>query len=275
MALLRRKNANPEGRMSLADHFREFRNRVVISAIAIVIGAVVGWIYFDVIWNHLTAPLMDFAKGRHLEDKVSVNFNQATQAFSVRLKISMWCGLILASPVWLWQIWAFLVPGLTKKEKARARWFIFSAVPLFVGGCVLGSYTINGVLDVLYGFTPKNASNIIDASNYLGFVMKFILLFGLAFLLPVFLVGLNAAHILPGRVMLKGWRIAVFGIAVFSAMMSPTPDAWTMLVLMVPMILLYYIACGISIWQDKRRAKRADDSRPDWMDTADDEASPL
>ncbi|YAL84588.1 twin-arginine translocase subunit TatC [Dermacoccaceae bacterium W4C1] len=284
MAILTRRKENPEARMSLGEHFREFRNRTLIAALALTVGAIVGWIYydpgwifghrFDGVWNHLIAPLKDFAEQRRQEDDsfVSPNFNQPTQAFTIRLKISLFVGVILSSPVWLWQIWAFLVPGLTPKEKKVARLFVCGAVPLFVGGCLLGAYAINNVLDVLYGFTPESATNIVDASNYVGFVTKFILVFGLAFLLPVLLLALNTIGILPGRMMLRGWRIAVLAIALFSAMMSPTPDVWSMFVLMFPMIGLYYLSCGIAILLDRRRAKK---NRPEWMDTADDEASSI
>lgn len=284
MALLGRRKANPEARMSLSDHLREFRNRALIAALAIVAASIIGFIYyepgwifghrFDGIWNHLIAPLNDFADKRRAagDDIVKPNFNQPTQAFTIRLKISMFVGLILASPVWLWQIWGFLVPGLTKREKKVARLFIISAVPLFVGGCLLGAYAINNVLEILYNFTPESASNIIDASNYISFVTKFILVFGLAFLLPVLLMALNTARILPGKVMLRGWRIAVMSIAIFSAMMSPTPDAWSMLVLMLPMIGLYYMSCGLAILLDRRRESKA---RPAWQDVPDDEASTL
>ncbi len=118
---------------------------------------------------------------------------------------------------------------------------------------------------------PQGAANLPDAALYLTFVTRFILAFGLAFLLPVFLVGLNVAHILPARIMLKGWRIAVILIFVFSAMMTPTPDAWTMLALALPMIGLFYAAVGVSMLLDKRRARR----EPEWAKVPDDEASPL
>jgi sec-independent protein translocase protein TatC len=110
-----------------------------------------------------------------------------------------------------------------------------------------------------------------DAALYLTFVTRFILAFGLAFLLPVFLVGLNAAHVLPARIMLKGWRIAVILIFVFAAMMTPTPDAWTMLALAFPMVALFYAAVGIATLLDRRRTRR----EPEWTKVADDEASPL
>jgi sec-independent protein translocase protein TatC len=285
MALLRRR-ANPEARMSLGEHFREFRNRTLIAAVAILIGGVVGWIVYDPIsigswssqgvWKFLIQPIFDY-RAEHPDANINPNFGQATQAFSLRIKISFFVGLILSSPVWLWQIWGFLVPGLTKQEKKIARLFIGSAVPLFVTGCVFGSLAVPAIIGALFGFTPADGitSNLIDATYYIDFVTKFILLMGLSFLLPVILMALNAIRILPGRVMLRGWRVAVIVIAVFSAMMAPTPDPLAMFVILVPLMILYYGSCGLAIWLDKRRAAQEDKERPDWMDVADDEQSEL
>lgn len=282
MALLRRRAANPEARMSLGEHFREFRNRTLIAAVAITVGAVLGWILYDPVtiwrwdfqgvWKVLTQPI-DIYREENPGADLRPNFGQATQAFRLRIKISFFVGLILSSPVWLWQIWGFLVPGLTKKEKKVARIFIASAVPLFLAGCLLGIFAIPSIFDVLFNFTPDGfAANILDATYYINFVMKFILLMGLSFLLPVILMALNTIRILPGRIMLKGWRVAVILIAVFSAMMAPTPDPLAMFVILIPLMILYYGSCGLAIWLDKRREAR---DRPDWMDVPDDEASAL
>lgn len=283
MALLRRRAANPEARMSLGEHFREFRNRTLIAAVAILAGGVIGWIlyspvsigpvHFDGVWNRLIEPIQDY-RAAHPGSDIRPNFGQATQAFSLQIKIAFFVGLILSSPVWLWQIWGFLVPGLTKREKNVARMFICSAVPLFVGGCLFGALAVPNIIDVLFNFTPTDgfASNIVDATYYINFVTKFILLMGLSFLLPVILMALNTIRILPGRVMLKGWRVAVLVIAVFSAMMAPTPDPLAMFVILVPLMVLYYGSCGLAIWLDKRREAK---ERPDWMDLDDDEVSEL
>ncbi|MDE9367413.1 twin-arginine translocase subunit TatC [Luteipulveratus sp. YIM 133132] len=271
MALLGRKNANPEARMSLGDHFREFRNRALVAALAIAIGSAVGWMVYEHLVTFLTRPLVELSKERNSEF-VKLNYAGITSAFTLHLKIAMWLGVILASPVWLWQIWAFLVPGLTKKEKKVARLFVAAAVPLFLAGCYAATWALPKAVEVLLGFTPDDAANLPNAGEYFTFCTRFILAFGIAFLLPVFLVGLNTARILPGRIMLKGWRIAIILIFVFAAMMTPTPDAWTMLALALPMVGLYYLACGFSIVMDKRRAKR---DRPDWMDVPDDQASAL
>ena len=202
---------------------------------------------------------------------VNVNFGGITQPFTVQLQVALFVGFILASPVWLYQVWGFIVPGLTKREKRTTMLFVGAAVPLFLGGCFLATKVVPKAVEVLLGFTPQGAANLPDAALYLTFVTRFILAFGLAFLLPVFLVGLNVAHILPARVMLKGWRIAVILIFVFSAMMTPTPDAWTMLALAFPMIALFYGAVGVSALLDRRRSRH----EPEWLKVPDDEASPL
>jgi sec-independent protein translocase protein TatC len=268
MATLRRKRS-PDGRMSLGDHLRELRRRLVIAAAAIVVGSVLGWVEYDWLFTQIMAPLRKLAKERG--GLVNINFGGITQPFTVQLQVAMFVGVIVASPVWLYQVWGFIVPGLTKREKRTALAFVGAAAPLFIGGCYLATRVVPKAVEILIGFTPQGAANLPDAALYLTFVTRFILAFGLAFLLPVFLVGLNVAHILPARIMLKGWRIAVLLIFIFAAMMTPTPDAWTMLVLALPMVGLFYMAVGVSLLLDRRRAR----NEPEWSKLADDEASPL
>ena len=268
MAILRRKRS-PDGRMSLGDHLRELRRRVVIAASAILVGSVIGWFEYDSLFTQIMAPLRKLEAERG--GLVNINFGGITQPFTVQLQVAMFVGIIVASPVWLFQVWGFIVPGLTKREKRTAMAFVGAAAPLFLTGCFLATRVVPRAVEILIGFTPQGAANLPDAALYLTFVTRFILAFGLAFLLPVFLVGLNVAHILPARVMLKGWRIAVLLIFVFAAVMTPTPDAWTMLVLAFPMVGLFYAAVGVSMLLDKRRARR----EPEWAKVPDDEASPL
>jgi sec-independent protein translocase protein TatC len=269
MALLRRRR-NPEGRMSLGDHLRELRRRLVIAAIAVALGSVVGWLQYDWLLTTLTEPLRVVSHQR-AGSLVGINFGGVTSAFSIKLKVSMFVGVLLASPVWLYELWAFIVPGLTRREKRTAVGFIGAAVPLFLGGCYLAHWALPKAVEVLLGFTPTGAVNLTNASDYLTFVIRFILAFGLAFLLPVLLVALNVAHVLPAHVMLKGWRPAVMLIFVFSAMMTPTPDAWTMIALALPMVGLYFGAYGVALLLDRRRARH----EPEWTHVADDEASSL
>jgi sec-independent protein translocase protein TatC len=268
MAALRHKR-KADGRMSLGDHLRELRRRLVIAALAIAVGSVFGWLGYDRLFNAIMAPLRQVAAERH--GLVNINFGGITQPFTVQLQVALFVGVIVASPVWLFQVWGFIVPGLTKREKRTSIAFIGAAVPLFLLGCFLATLAVPRAVEVLLGFTPQGAVNLPDAALYLTFVTRFILAFGLAFLLPVFLVGLNAAHVLPARIMLKGWRIAVILIFVFAAMMTPTPDAWTMLALAFPMVALFYAAVGIATLLDRRRTRR----EPEWTKVPDDEASPL
>ncbi|NHN54799.1 twin-arginine translocase subunit TatC [Calidifontibacter sp. DB0510] len=260
--------------MSLGEHFREFRRRLLICAIAIVIGGFWGWsIYDSTIVPWFEAPLAYVRSEHHYANAGVLNYsaNGVSEAFGIKLKIALWFGVLVASPIWLWQIWAFLAPGLTRKEKRTGVLFLAVAVPLFALGCWAANLGLPNAVDFLLGATPDTpgSANLTDAQKYVSFVTKFILVFGLAFLLPVFLVGLNMVRVLPGQVMLKGWRVAVMLIAVFCAVMCPAPDAWSMLALMIPMIMLYFIAAGISVLLDKRREKE----RPAWLDVPDDQTS--
>jgi sec-independent protein translocase protein TatC len=265
-----RRARNPEGRMSLGDHLRELRRRLVISAIAVLVFSVLGWIFYPQVYARLSAPFNDY-KVAHPHSVISLNFGNATAAFSQQLSISIFVGVLVSSPVWLYQLWAFIVPGLTKREKRISLAFIAAIAPLFIAGCALAYYVLPKVLAVLYGFTPAGASNIQQVSDYFSFVTRFILAFGGAFLMPVFLVALNAIGLLPASAMLKAWRPAVFGIFVLSAILTPTPDAFTMFLMAIPLVVLYFLAILVSKLIERRRRR----NRPEWADVADDEASAL
>ncbi|WP_404382731.1 twin-arginine translocase subunit TatC [Knoellia locipacati] len=257
--------------MSLGDHLREFRRRLFIAAAALIACTVVGWYLFDTIYLHLTAPIATIAEQRGEGSLIDLNYAGLTAAFSQRLSLSIWAGTIMSAPMWLWQAWAFVVPGLTKKEKRLSRLFIAAIVPLFLGGCWFGYTTLPKAVEILLGFTPEGAANLPEAALYFSFVTRFILVFGIAFLFPVVLVALNVAGVLPAHVMLKGWRPAIVLIVLFSAVATPTPDPFTMLLLAAPLVVLYFAAYGVARLIDRRRAK----DRPDWLETSDDEASAL
>ncbi len=270
MALKKRASKDPEGRMPLKEHLLELRRRLMVAAAAVVVGAIVGWIYYDPVYTHLTAPFEEY-KRQNPNAIVSLNFGNATAAFSQQFTISVFTGVIASSPVWLWQIWAFILPGLTRREKRISMAFFSATVPLFLTGCLFAYYTLPKALIILFGFTPKDASNIQQAADYFKFVTRFILAFGAAWLLPVFLVGLVAVGVLRARSLLKSWRVAILLIFISSAVITPTPDPVTMFLLAGPLVLLYFGACGIALLIDRRR----EEARPDWLDTPDDEASPL
>ena len=145
MALLRRKR-DTDGRMSLGDHLRELRRRVVIAGSAIVLGSILGWLQYNWLFNQIMAPLRKVAAERH--GLVNINFGGITQPFTVQLQVALFVGVIVASPVWLYQVWGFIVPGLTKREKRTTVGFIGSAVPLFLGGCFFATLAEGPVLAV-------------------------------------------------------------------------------------------------------------------------------
>jgi sec-independent protein translocase protein TatC len=268
-----RRARNPEGRMSLGDHLRELRRRVLVCAVALVLASVAGWFLFQTVYDHLTDPLLDIARERGDERSIALNYAGLTAAFSQRLSIAIFVGCLLSSPVWLYQVWAFIVPGLTRKERRISLAFIGATVPLFLGGCWFAYQTLPKTVGILISFTPQGAVNYPEAALYFSFVTRFIVVFGLAFVIPVFLVALNVIRVLPASVMRRTWRPAILVIFIFAAIATPTPDPFTMFLLAIPLSLLYGGALVVATLLDRRRAK----DRPAWAEEqlSDDEASTL
>ena len=271
--------------MPLKEHLLEFRNRLMIAAAAVVVGTVLGWVLYDGVtiggWEYqgvyqqLTLPFDEYKASNPESAVASLNYGNATTAFTTQLGISIFTGVIISSPVWVWQIWAFILPGLTRREKKMSLGVFASAMPLFLTGCFFAYITLPKALIILFGFTPDDgkSSNIQQASDYFTFVTRFILAFGLAWLLPVFLVGLVGIGVLTGRTLLKSWRVAILLIFIASAIITPTPDPFTMFLLAGPLCLLYFGAIGVALLIDRRRI--ASGEEPDWSHLSDDEASPL
>jgi sec-independent protein translocase protein TatC len=257
--------------MSLGDHLRELRKRFLIALGAIVVASVLGWARYEWLLARLQEPLKELRATRTDGSIITINFSGLTDAFATQITVSLFVGLVVSSPIWLWQLWAFVVPGLTRKEKRITMAFTFAAAPLFLTGCYLAYLTVPKAVAVLLGFTPAGAANITDAAVYLNFLLKFIIAFGLAFLLPVFLVAFDLIGVLRARTMLKAWRPAVMILFAFAAIMTPTPDPYSMLMLGTPMVGLYFLAVGISAIIDRRRAKH----EPEWLGVPDEEASAL
>jgi sec-independent protein translocase protein TatC len=245
---------NKERRMSLGSHLRELRKRLSWSAGFIVAGTVAGWFLFDPVFKILQQPLLDVTRARGIE--AIVNFGTVVSAFDLRIQVSIFLGLIMTSPVWLWNLWAFVAPGLKKREKRFAIGFVSASLPLFLMGTTLAWTSLPGFVVVLIGFTPEGSSNVINASEYVLFAIRILLIFGLAFVMPVVLVLLNFAGLATGRGILKSWRLAVFLIAVVSALATPTAEPMTMFLLMGPLSALYFLAVGIAMANDKRRERK-------------------
>lgn len=260
--------------MALGEHFRELRNRLTIAAIAVLALAVVGWYWYPQIFSFVNAPIVAVAEARG-DDEVMLRFQNITEPFAMQLRVAIFAGIVLASPVWLWQVWGFLLPGLHPKEKKIALAYFFISVPLFFAGAGLAAYTFPRLVAILLGFTPEGAANLPGAQEFLSLWLYFMLAFGLAFLLPVVLVALNQIGILPARVMRNSWRVTLFGILVFSAFMTPDPSAWTMLAMAAPVFFLFWCAVGFAFFLERRRKKKGGDIRDRYAELSPDEATPL
>ncbi|GAB3590928.1 twin-arginine translocase subunit TatC [Angustibacter peucedani] len=267
----RRGRRDPEGRMSLREHLVELRRRVVRSALAVVVGGVVGWFLSERFYEALLKPITDSAAANGVP--TTINYADPFSAFNQRLQVAVIIGVVIASPVWLYQFWAFITPGLTRKERRYSFGFVGAALPLFLGGGTLAWFVLPKALEFLNSFVPEGGSNFITANLYFSFVTRIVLAFGIAFVIPVVLVALNMAHLLSGRTMLRQWRITVFVCFLFAAVATPTPEVTSMLLLAGSMCLLFAIAIGICLLLDRRRARSS--TEPDYAALDDDQASEL
>jgi sec-independent protein translocase protein TatC len=242
--------------MSLGQHLIELRKRLFISALAILLFSVGGWFVRDYIMNAVRQPIVTIAKSLH--SNTILNYSGATQAFDLQLQIAITVGIVVSSPVWLYQLFAFLVPGLNSKEKRYIFGFFFSAVPLFLAGCAAGWFVFPHIVILLNSFVPPEDANILEAKDYFGFALKLILAVGIAFILPVFLVLLNFMGILSALSILKAWRWAILVIIIFCAIATPSADVLSMFLLAVPIVVLYFVAVGVAFLHDRAAKKRSD-----------------
>lgn len=247
--------------MSLGEHLIELRKRVYAIAIAVVVGMVGGWFLSDYLLNAIRQPIFDVAakQGR----VATLNYDSISSAFDLRLQIALTIGLVISSPIWLYQIWAFFVPGMTRREVRYVLGFFFFAVPLFLAGCAAGWYVFPHIVELMTSFAPQDDATIITAKAYFDFVLKLTIVVGVAFVLPVFLVLLNFAKVLSAKAILKGWRIAILLITLFTAIATPAADVLSMFLLAIPMVGLYFIAAAVAWVHDARIAKRAAREDPD------------
>ncbi|GAB3154398.1 twin-arginine translocase subunit TatC [Microbacterium neimengense] len=241
--------------MSLGQHLIELRRRLMIGALALVAAMIVALFVTQPILDWLMAPIEYVARQRG-DDFSALNFPTVTSAFEMRMRIAVTIGIFFSAPVWLWQIWAFIMPGLTRKEIRYTIGFVAAAIPLFFAGCYVAVLVMPHVIEVMWSFTPQGAVNFYSASEYYDFIFKLMIVVGVSFVLPVFLVALNLAGIMSGMAILKGWRVAVLVATIFAAVATPAADVVSMLLLGAILIVLFFAAAGLSIIFDRRRRKR-------------------
>lgn len=259
--------------MPLTDHLRELRNRLFKSGIAIVAGMVVGWIYYAEIFAWISRPFTDVIAQAQADGKdVTLALTGVADPFVLQIQVSAVAGLVLSSPVWLYQLWRFVTPGLHRNERRWAIGFVLVATPLFGAGITLAYVVMPLGLEILLGFTPENVENIVSVDKYLSFFLRTVLVFGVGFLTPLFIVLLNFAGILSGKRLVSWWRWIIFIVFVFSAVATPTGDPINLVLLAGPILMLVLIAVGISLLNDRRRARKRG---VDFDSYGDDELSPL
>ncbi len=253
MAKRPQRGGDPERRMSLAQHLVELRRRLTIVAIAVLVGGVVGFWLCDWAIKLLLVPIQAVAEDR----KIQLAFTTLTEQFDLKFQIAIALSLLGTSPIWLYQIFAFLVPGLTKREKRYTLGFFFTAVPMFLGGGLVGLLIFPHMVALLTGFSSDAlAVTNLSARPYYDFVIKLVLAVGVAFVLPVFLVLLNFLGVVSAQSILKGWRVAILIITLFCATATPAADLVSMFLLAIPMVVLYFAAAGVAVWHDRGVARR-------------------
>lgn len=259
--------------MPLVDHLRELRSRLVKASLAIIAGMVVGWIYYDAIFAWLSAPFEAVVEQARAQGRdITLALTGVADPFVLQLQISAVTGLLLSSPVWLYQLWRFVTPGLRRHERRWAIGFVVVAVPLFASGVMLAYVVLPYGLELLFGFTPANVENIVAVDRYLSFFIRMVIVFGVGFLAPLMLVLLNFAGVLTGKRLLSWWRWIIFIVFIFAAVATPTGDPINMLLLAGPILVLMSIAILVCLANDKRRARKGGPSYDEWDDDA---ASPL
>ncbi len=245
--------------MPLLDHLRELRTRVVKSASVIALGSIVGWFFYNEIITKLSEPVCDLkaAQETGADNCGALYINGVLGPLNLQIKVAILTGIIISAPFWLYQLWAFIAPALHRKEKRNSIFFIVAATPFFAAGAYLGYTILPIAVEVLFGFTPDALNNLVKFDDYLDFVMRAILLFGIAFELPVFLITFNLIGFLSGKAILRPWRGWVFGITLFVAGFTPSADPLSMLALAIPLILLYLASGVFALLNDRRRVKKS------------------
>ena len=278
----KKKKKSPTGDMSLVEHLQELRRRVIISLLALLAGTIVGFIWYQ----HApfgTMPLGEILRGPYCElpPESRADFTRdgecrllATRPFEMfmlRLKVGALAGLVLSSPVWLYQIWAFIVPGLHKKERRSTFTFVTLAVMLFVLGALIAYFIVGFALEFLMTMGTEFAVSALTGQDYYNFLLGLLVIFGVSFEVPLIIIMLNIVGVLEYQTLKEKRRMIILILFVFAAFMTPGQDPFSMVVLAACLVLLVEMAIQFTRINDKKRQRE----RPEWMDLDDESASPL
>ncbi|WP_235001799.1 twin-arginine translocase subunit TatC [Arcanobacterium ihumii] len=247
-----RKKPNPEAVMPVRMHIQELRKRILLSIAGIFLASIVGWYIYDPVLVWIQSPLKAIDS-----DSARLNFQTIGAAFDLKLRLSLWIGTLLASPWWVYQIFAFISPGLRRKERNSLVVFGFAGVILFAAGAASAIIMIPRAVEILASFTPPESLTLLRADSYITFYTRLVLAFGISFLIPEILVVLNFLGMLSSKSMLKAWRWAIVLAFTFAAIANPLPSPWPMTIQAGVLILLYLLAIAISALHEKHLKKKS------------------
>ena len=258
--------------MTLIEHFKELRTRLFKASIAVLVAAIVMYYLAPDVQKFVIDPYCGYAKTINPTGSCGMNLTGILDPFMLQLKIALYLGLALSAPFWLYQLWAFVAPGLHRRERRYTYAFAAIATPLFSAGMALGYFMVTKSIEFFLQLTPDvDGLNLsLNMVEYFDFVTLVMLIFGLGFEFPLLVLILNVAGVVSAKRLLSWWRIAVFLTFVFAAIVTPNPEPFSMTIFALCLSALYFIAVGVAFIIDGRRARRA--SREG---VGDDDVSPI
>lgn len=256
--------------MTLMEHLRELRSRLLKACLGLLAGLVICLVFADEILKFLNAPYCEYwvAQGNPAH-RCGFNLQSPISAFLLNLRVALYAGLLVSAPVWLYQLWAFIAPGLHRNERRYTYYFVAAATPLFFAGAFLAFFVVDKGMQFLMSLVDDYDITL-DLQGYFDFVTSIMLLFGLGFEFPLAVIALNLLGVVSAKRLLSWWRVAVFLCFAFAAVVTPTPDPFGMTALAIPMAGLYFGAVGVAYLNDRRRNRQ-----DEYAGLSDDEASAI
>jgi sec-independent protein translocase protein TatC len=274
----RRRRTNPDAQMTVVDHLRELRRRIGYTLLIVAAGAMAGWFLYAPVMHLLQQPYCSVSPqyrfASHEGDPCVLVFTGVLDGFTTHLKIAILTGVVLTAPGWLYQIWAFITPGLKRNERRYTLAFVATSTLLFAAGAYVSYHVLDRGMPMLLRMGGNDMQAMLTANNYLSFVITTLVIFGLSFELPLLVVMANLVGVLPATALRRTQRVAIFAIFVFAGIVVPSPDPLSMCALAVPMVVLYELAVLIATMHDRSHPRRIKD-RQSTEDADDQRAEPL